>query len=319
MTDCRSAYGAVMQQLAERNNGDRVRVAAFSADLEGSVKLNGFHAESPAAFLEGGIQEHNSATASGRLSREGYSVFFSTFGIFGVTEVFNQQRLNGFNGANVKLVCTHCGTDVGEDGPTHQVVDYAGLLRSTFDWDVFVPADPNQCDRIVRAVADRPGCQFVGMGRSKLPVLSRADGSGPFYDGSVGFEPGRADVLRDGDDGAILAVGVAVHHAVAAHDAILERTGRRVRVLNLASIRPIDRDAVIAAAGTGFVLTVEDHHPDTGLGGVVALTLADAGVACRLERAGIDRWPGSGVPEDIHRAFRIDAAGIADRVIAALG
>jgi transketolase len=92
-----------------------------------------------------------------------------------------------------------------------------------------------------------------------------------------------------------------------------------VRVLNLASIRPIDRDAVIAAAGTGFVLTVEDHHPDTGLGGVVALTLADAGVACRLERAGIDRWPGSGVPEDIHRAFRIDAAGIADRVIAALG
>ncbi len=319
VTDCRSAYGAVMTELAERNNTDRVRVAAFSADLTGSVKLNGFQKASPAAFIEGGIQEHNSATASGRLSREGYSVFFSTFGIFGVTEVFNQQRLNGFNGANLKLVCTHCGTDVGEDGPTHQVVDYAGLLRSTFDWDVFVPADPNQCDRIVRAIADRPGCQFVGMGRSKLPVVAKADGSGPFYDGTVGFTPGQADLLRDGDDGAILAVGVPVHHAVAAHDAIFAATGKRVRVLNLASIRPIDRDAVLAAASTGFILTVEDHNPDTGLGGVVALTLADAGVACRLERAGIDQWPGSGQPGDIHRFFRIDAAGIAERVIAALG
>lgn len=318
LTDCRSAYGNAMTDLAERNNGDRVQVAAFSADLKGSVKLGGFHTQSPAAFIEGGIQEHNSATASGRLSREGYSVFFSTFGIFGVTEVFNQQRLNGFNKANLKLVCTHCGTDVGEDGPTHQVVDYAGLLRSTFDWDVFVPADPNQCDRIVRAIADQPGCQFVGMGRSKLLPIAKADGSGPFYDGTVGFEPGRADVLRDGDDGAILAVGVPVHHAALAHDAIFEATGKRVRVLNVASLAPVDRDAILAAAETGFILTVEDHHPDTGLGGLVALTLADEGVACRLERAGIDRWPGSGKPADIHRFYRIDADGIAARVIAAL-
>ena len=319
VTDCRSAYGAVMTQLAERNNGDRVRVAAFSADLTGSVKLNGFQAASPAGLIEGGIQEHNSATASGRLSREGYSVFFSTFGIFGVTEVFNQQRLNGFNRANLKLVCTHCGTDVGEDGPTHQVIDYAGLLRSTFDWDVFVPADPNQCDRIVRAVADQPGCQFVGMGRSKLPVLSRPDGSGPFYDGSVGFTAGTADVLREGEDGAILAVGVAVHHAVAAHDLIFAQCGKRLRVVNMASLKPADGEAILAAAATGFVLTVEDHNPDTGLGGLVALAMADAGVACRLQRAGIDEWPGSGKPADLHRVFGIDAAGIARRVIAALG
>jgi transketolase len=319
VTDCRSAYGAVMTQLADRNNGDGVKIAAFSADLKGSVKLGGFHSSSPAAFIEGGIQEHNSATASGRLSREGYSVFFSTFGIFGVTEVFNQQRLNGFNKANLKLVCTHCGTDVGEDGPTHQVVDYAGLLRSTFDWDVFVPADANQCDRIVRAVADQPGCQFVGMGRSKMGVIHNVAGDAPYYDGTVGFTPGKADVLREGDDGAILAVGMAVGHAVAAHDQIFEQTGKRVRVVNMASLRPVDRDAVVSAAGTGFILTVEDHHPDTGLGGVVALTLADEGIACRLRRAGIDQWPGSGKPADIHRFYKIDAAGIAGRVIAALG
>jgi len=316
-TDCRSAYGAVMTELADANNSDRVRVAAFSADLTGSVKLNGFAASAPAGFIEGGIQEHNSATASGRLSREGYSVFFSTFGIFGVTEVFNQQRLNGFNKSNLKLVCTHCGTDVGEDGPTHQVVDYAGLLRSTFDWSVFVPADPNQCDRIVRHIADKPGNQFVGMGRSKMNVVAKADGSGPFYDGSVGFEPGRADVLREGTDVAILAVGPTVVPAVQAHD-LLAAQGISARVVNMASIRPVDRDAVLSAAKLGFILTVEDHHPDTGLGGVVSLTLADAGVGCRLQRAGIDQWAMSGKPSDIFAAYRIDAAGIASRVVDAL-
>ena len=317
-TDCRSAYGAVMQDVAERNNTAGVKVVAFSADLEGSVKLNGFHATAPAGFIEGGIQEHNSATASGRLSRDGYQVFFSTFGIFGVTEVFNQQRLNGYNRTNLKLACTHCGTDVGEDGPTHQVVDYVGLLRSTFDWSIHVPADANQCDRIVRWAAPREGNHFIGMGRSKWAQITRADGS-VFYDGTLGYTPGKADVLREGDDGAILAVGPMVRFAVAAHDAIFEATGKRVRVVNMASLRPVDADAVRDAAGTGYVLTCEDHHPDTGLGGIVAGVIADSGIGTKLERAGVDQWPMSGKPDDIFAAYRLDAAGLAARVIAAIG
>jgi len=318
VTDCRSGYGNAMQELAELNNVDGVKIAAFDADLEGSVKLGGFHKTSPAGFIQGGIQEHNSATASGRLSKEGFVTFFSTFGVFGVTETFNQQRLNGFNRANLKLVCTHCGTDVGEDGPTHQVIDYVGLLRSTFDWNVFVPADANQCDRMIRLVAGRPGNDFVGMGRSKMPVIEKADGS-LFYDGTVGFTPGRADVLRDGDDGAILACGPMVGPAVAAHDLIFEETGKRVRVVNMASLRPYDADAIHAAAKTGYVLTAEDHHPDTGLGGLVALEIADAGMATKLERAGVNQWPMSGKPNDIFAAFRLDAEGLAGRAIAALG
>lgn len=317
-TDCRSAYGNVMKELAAANNQHKVQVVAFSADLKGSVKLGGFQTAAPAGFIEGGIQEHNSATAAGRLSKEGYSTFFSTFGIFGVTETFNQQRLNGFNRSNLKLVCTHCGTDVGEDGPTHQVVDYVGLLRSTFDWEIFVPADPNQCDRIVRDVAGRNGNQFVGMGRSKLELLSKPDGS-PFYDGTVGFEPGRADVIREGDDGAILAFGPTVIGAQKAHDAIFEQTGKRVRVVNMASLKPVDTQAVLDAAATGFVLTVEDHNPDTGLGGLVANVIADGGVACKLVRTGVGQWPMSGKPHDIFAAFGIDAAGITKNVVAAIG
>ena len=316
-TDCRSAYGAVMKELAEANNQDAVRVVAFGADLTGSVKLNAFQDAAPAGFIEGGIQEHNSATASGRLSKEGFVTFFSTFGIFGVTETFNQQRLNGFNRTNLKLVCTHCGTDVGEDGPTHQVVDYVGLLRSTFDWEVFVPADANQCDRIVRNVASRAGNQFVGMGRSKLDLISKPDGS-PFYDGSVGFRPGRADVIRDGDDGAILAYGPTVIHAQKAADWIAEHTDKRVRVVNMASLVPVDEQAILDAAATGLVLTVEDHNPDTGLGGIVANVLGDHGVGTRLVRTGVGQWPMSGKPADIFRAFFIDAAGITSRVLAQL-
>mgnify|MGYP002630872822 CR=1 FL=1 len=315
-TDCRSAYGNVMEELARANNIDRIRVVAFGADLTGSVKLNAFQDAAPAGFIEGGIQEHNSATASGRLSKEGFVTFFSTFGIFGVTETFNQQRLNGFNRTNLKLVCTHCGTDVGEDGPTHQVIDYVGLLRSTFDWEIFVPADPSQCDRIVRNVASRKGNQFVGMGRSKVELITHADGS-PYYDGTVGFEPGRADVIRQGDDGAILAVGPTVIEAQKAHDLILQATGKRLRVVNMASLVPVDTQAILDAAATGFVLTVEDHNPNTGLGGLAANVIADAGVATRLVRTGIDQWPMSGKPADIFRGFGIDAQGIAAKVIAA--
>jgi transketolase len=316
-TDCRSAYGAVMADVAERNNTDSVKVVAFSADLEGSVKLNAFHAAAPAAFIEGGIQEHNSATASGRLSRDGYQVYFSTFGIFGVTEVFNQQRLNGYNRTNLKLACTHCGTDVGEDGPTHQVVDYVGLLRSTFDWSIHVPGDANQCDRIVRWSASQTGNHFIGMGRSKWAQIAKLDGT-PFYDGTVGYTPGEADVLREGDDGAILAVGPMVRFAVQAHDSIFEATGKRVRIVNMASLRPVDADAIRAAASTGYILTCEDHHPDTGLGGIVAGVLADSGLGVKLERAGVDQWPMSGKPDDIFAAYRLDAAGLTARAIAVL-
>ena len=126
------------------------------------------------------------------------------------------------------------------------------------------------------------------------------------------------EVLAIGDDGAILAIGPTVVQAQAAHDLIFEATGKRVRVVNMASLRPFDRAAVEDAARTGFVLTVEDHHPDTGLGGLATMVIADAGIATTIQRAGIDQWSMSGKPADIFAAYRIDATGIAERVITAL-
>jgi len=310
ITDCRSAYGKVMEDLAAANNAAGApAVLAFSCDLEGSVKLGKFKSINPDALVECGIQEHTAAVAAGRLSREGFRVFFSTFGAFAASEVYNQLRLNAYNETSLKVVATHCGLDVGEDGPTHQCLDYVGLMRCTFGIAVFLPADPNQCDRIVRHVASREGNAFVGMGRSKMGMILREDGS-VFYDETVPFVPGKADVLREGGDGAILACGPTVHPAIAAHDLLAER-GKQVAVVNMASIQPLDRDAVVRAAATGRVLTAEDHTPATGLGAAVATVLAEEGLSCRFATAGVESFATSGKPVDLYRSKGLDGEGLA--------
>ncbi len=315
--DCRGAYGEVMADLARANNaGAAPRVMALSCDLEGSVKLGAFHEINPDAFIECGIQEHTAATVAGRLSREGYVVFFSTFGVFAASEVFNQLRLNDYNDTNLKVVTTHCGLDVGEDGPTHQCLDYVGLLSNTFGFDIFCPADANQCDRIIRHVAGQPGNAFVAMGRSKMPPLTRPDGA-VLYDESYRFRPGVADVVREGGDGAILAFGPTVASAVQAHD-LLAAEGVRVSVVNVASLRPLDRAAVVRAAETGRVLTAEDHHVDTGLGAKVALVLAEEGLSPRFARAGVSGFQSSGRPADLYRIVGLDGEGLAARFRALL-
>jgi transketolase len=309
-TDCRSAYGDVLDDLAKRNNGGSVpRVLGVSNDLEGSVKMSGFRKISPAAFLEGGIQEHNNAVVAGRLAKEGFLTFFSTFGVFGVCETYNQQRLNDINKAGVKVVCTHCGLDVGEDGPTHQNIDYVGLLRGTFGFEVFLPVDPNQTDHVVRHVARSPGNQFVGMGRSKLPIVTKEDGT-PFYDSAYRFEPGRMDTIRQGERVAVIATGTAMQYAVAGAKLAADR-GLSVMVLASASIRPFDQKGVERAAKLGAILTVEDHSVHTGLGALVAETVGILGLRCRLKRLGVERYGTSGPSKDIFAEAGITAEAVA--------
>ncbi len=134
--------------------------------------------------MECGVGEHNAATVAGALSISGVLAFWADFGVFGLDEVYNQQRLNDINGAAVKLVLTHCGLDVGEDGKTHQCIDYVGGFKQFFGWRVIVPADPNQTDRAVRAAASMQGNVAVVMGRSKLATVTAPEGS-PLFGGDV--------------------------------------------------------------------------------------------------------------------------------------
>ena len=298
-TDCRSAYGDVLEDLAKRNNpaGKPPKVVAVSNDLEGSCKMSGFRKAAPHAFLEGGIQEQNNAVVAGRLAREGFLSFFSTFGVFGVCETYNNQRLNDINHAGVKIVCTHLGLDVGEDGPTHQNIDYVGLLRGTFGFEIYLPVDPNQTDHVVRYCARTAGNQFVGMGRSKMPPMAKPDGT-PFFDASYVFRPGKMDVYREGTDVAVVTMGAAAVYAIAGA-ALAASRGISVRVLFSPSIRPFDREAVGAAARLKGILTVEDHSINTGLGQLVAETVGDLGLKTRLKRLGVANYASSGPSTDV--------------------
>ncbi|MGV8073876.1 MAG: transketolase [Syntrophobacteraceae bacterium] len=316
-TDCRSAYGNALEDLAKANNMEDVpKVLGFSCDLEGSVKMDAFHKVSVNAFFETGIQEHHAATLAGSISKEGFVPFFSTFGVFAVCETYNQHRLNDINQTQLKIVSTHVGLDVGEDGQTHQCIDYIGLLQNLYGFSIFMPADPNQTDRIVRYVATHRGNFFVGMGRSKMSAITDEAGNAAFG-GSYKFEPGKADRLRSGNHGAILSYGAALGYAIRAQEDLAQNHGLDLAVLNFASIKPLDAEAVLEVARTGFIITVEDHHVDTGLGARVATVLAGAGSACRLMRLGVKGYGLSGRPEDLYRLEGIDSDGIVKAVLEA--
>ncbi len=315
--DNRSAYGNALEDLAKLNNmGEIPLVLGFSCDLEGSVKMTAFRRVREDAFFETGIQEHHCATASGAVSKEGFVSFFSTFGVFGVCETYNQTRLNDINQTHMKLVCTHLGLDVGEDGQTHQCIDYLGLLQNLFGFSVFMPADPNQTDRIIRYIATHPGNFFVGMGRSKLAPLTKANGE-LFFGDSYQFAPGKADRLQEGNHATFLTYGALVHRVVAAAQELKKTQGIEVGVLNFASIKPLDREAILDAAKTGLLITVEDHHVDTGLGARTATVLADEGVPCRLLRLGVKQYGLSGTPEELYHHEGLDVEGLVKSVLEA--
>lgn len=318
LTDNRSAYGAALADLARLNNhGSFPKVLGFSCDLEESVKMHGLHKETPDAFFEAGIQEHHTATMAGALSREGFVCFFSTFGVFAVSEVFNQHRLNDINDSHLKVVSTHCGIDVGEDGMTHHCLEYIGLMHNLFHFSIYAPADPNQADRIIRHIASSPGNHFVAMGRSKSPVITDEQGR-PFFTGDYDFVPGRAEWIRRGEDGVLIAYGQTLYRCLQARALLLDRHGLSFSVLNMASIKPLDRGAVVEAAGTGLVITVEDHNVNSGLGVIVANVLAEERIACRLAKLGVKGYCTSGKPDDLYRIQGLDPASIAATALSLL-
>ncbi len=314
-TDNRSAYGKALLSLAEINNlPDQVpKVLGLTCDLESSVKMGAFRKHSPEAFFESGIQEHHTASVAGALSKEGFLVFFSTFGVFAVDETYNQHRLNLLNFSNLKIVSTHLGLDVGEDGPTHQCVDYLGLLLSLIGLQIFIPADPNQTDRIIRYVATQKGNFFVGMGRSKVPIITDENGR-PFFDKAYQFVPGKADWLRRGTQATFITYGPLVFRVIESVK-ILAKQGISVGVLNMASIRPLDEEAILEAAKIGPIIVAEDHVVDTGLGTLVAKTLAMKGITVPLKLKGVTKYGSSGKPDDLYREQGLDPETLAKEMI----
>lgn len=300
VTDCRSAYGAALEDLAKRNvdNPDAWPILGISCDLEGSVKMQGFRKLSGNRFIEAGIAEHNAAVVAGAASTLNTVPFFSTFGMFAIVEAYNQQRLNDQNAAAPRVVVTHCGLDVGEDGPTHQCIDYISIAHNIFGFELYAPADANETDRIVRYVAKNHRPSMVTMGRSKLPTISTTDGKPAL---AQEFVPGKWQTLREGNDAVVFAFGTMVYRAVEASDALKE-DGIGLRVVNASSLKPVDREAIVDAARfVGTLFTYEDHNVHTGLGSLVANVLVDEGVSAKLQRLGVSHYGTSGKPDDLFK------------------
>ena len=309
--DNRGAFGKALAEVGELNykKADATPMLVFDCDLAGSVKVDGFAKLCPDNYVEAGIQEHMTATAAGAASAAGVVSVWADFGVFASDEVYNQQRLNDINRAGTKTVLTHSGLDVGEDGMTHQCIDYVGLFRNTFGWNVVVPADPNQTDRATRWMLTEPGNICLAMGRSVLPVVTKEDGS-PFYGGDYEFRDGAIDLLREGTDVVILAMGHLAGRAVEAHEA-LAKEGISAKVLHCATPLTMDKEALFALVGELPLLTCEDHHADTGIGAVAAMAFARAGKAVKIKNLGVTRYGLSGSNSDVLADMGLTAAGIA--------
>ncbi|MBT5420439.1 MAG: transketolase, partial [Candidatus Cloacimonetes bacterium] len=189
-TDNRSAWGNAIADIASKI--EDAPIVVLDCDLQGSVKTKEFEAVLPQNFIQSGIMEHNTAVVGAAMSKERLQVFFPDFGVFGVDETFNQHRLSDINKTNLKIITTHVGLDVGEDGKTHQCIDYFGLMKNLYNFKTIIPADPNQTDRVIRYVTGKYGNFLIPMGRSKLKLVKNENDE-LFFGNDYKFEYGKAD------------------------------------------------------------------------------------------------------------------------------
>lgn len=317
-TDNRSAFGAALLDLVKLNKqAGNTDVVVFDCDLAGSVKTNGVEKNFPENFFQCGISEHHTAVCAGAASVNGVVSFFADFGMFGVDEVYNQQRLNEINSANLKVVTTHVGIDVGEDGKTHMCIDYIGLLRNIFGFKVIVPADPNQVDAVIRYAAKESGNIHVAMGRSKIPVITKEDGS-VFYDDKYTFNYGDIDIIRQGSKGAIIAYGSTLFRAVKVHE-ILKEKGYDFAVINAASPAYLTDDAFNKIAGYKKIFTYEDHISLTGLYSTIANMALSKKVMVDAAYFGVNEFPMSGQSDEVYDMLGLSPEKVAENIIKEMG
>lgn len=312
--DTRSAFGRALVELGRLNNrrADRTKIAVFDCDLAGSVKVDLFAKEFPEYFFEAGVEEHNTATIAGALSVNGIISVFADFGVFGIDEVYNQQRLNDINCTNLKLILTHLGVDVGQDGKTHHCIDYIGLIRNLYGFKLIIPCDANQMDRAVRYAFSVYGNFAIGTGREPQPIILDEDGN-PLFGGDYRFSYPEINVIRDGEGITVLSYGNMVSRALKAVEA-LRKEGIRVRLVNVPCPLDPDMDRIVEWIKEGPVIVYEDHNYYTGLGSIISEKLIELGVSGRLIRMGVKEYAPSGVPDELYKVIGLSVDDLVRKI-----
>ena len=300
MIATRDAYGQTLAELGEENGS----IVVLDADLSGSTKTSVFAKKFPERFFNMGIAEANMVGTAAGLAAAGKVPFVSTFAIFAAGRAWEQIRQSvAYPKANVKVVATHGGVTVGEDGGSHQSVEDIAIMRAIPNMTVIVPADGPETAKAIRAVAAYKGPVYVRLGRNKVPTVTAED---------TPFVIGKGSQLADGTDLTFVTTGLMTAQALAAAE-ILAKEGISARVVHLATIKPLDGEILLKAAReTGAIVTAEEHSVVGGLGGAVAEFLAE-NCPVLLKRVGIhDRFGISGKAEELLKYFGLMPADLAE-------
>jgi transketolase len=295
----REAFGKAIVELGRENKD----VVVVDADLSKSTMTTYFAKEFPDRFFSMGIAESNMVGVGAGLAMSGKIPFVASFSVFAVNKGFEQMRVCAAYGrSNLKVVGTHSGISIGEDGPSQMSIEEIGLACSLAGFVVLAPADEASTNALVRAAAAHNGPVFIRTGRPKAPLVYSADQR---------FEIGKAVQVADGKDVTIIANGLLVAQSLLAAET-LEAEGISARVLDMHTVKPLDRDAIArAAADTKAIVVAEEHLVDGGLGVRVAQAVTESN-PCVMEFVGVhDRYAESGGPEELLEKYGLVARDIA--------
>lgn len=301
----RDAFGNALEKLGAQND----KVVALDADVGSSSKSIVFGKRFPDRYFNVGISELDMVAMSAGFASSGYVPFVNTFAVFMTTRAADPvNSLIAYDSLNVKLCGTYCGLSDSYDGASHHALSDLAFVRSLPNMTVISVCDAVETEKAVFAAARMDGPVYLRLSRAEAPVI---------FDDSYVFEPGKGVILRDGADVTIIATGYSVHKSLEAAE-LLEREGIRARVVNLHTIKPIDRELIVSCAReTGAIVTAEEHSVYGGLGSAVAEVLASSCPA-PVEFVGLTGFTESGDYEALLQKYQLDAPAIARKAKAAI-
>lgn len=295
----RDAYGIAFYELAKQDQ----RIVAVTADVPDSVRFSKFRESWPERFFNFGIAEQNMMGAAAGLAREGKIPFVSVYAIFAALRALEQLRTDiAYPKLPVRICTTHSGISLGQAGPSHHSIEDISIMRTIANMVVVAPADGLSTAMAMNAIKDCDGPVYMRLSRAVEPTVYSSIGT---------YQVGKANLIRKGTDITIMAYGASVGNALVAATT-LSKEGIEAQVVDMAFIKPIDRDMIIEAAkSTNHILTVEEQNIIGGLGSAVAEVLAEENVDAKLKRLGIpDQYTLAGPYEELQHYYKLDPEGI---------
>lgn len=297
----RASYGEALAELGSENEN----VVVLDADLSGATKTSVFAKKFPDRFFDVGIAEQDLMGTATGMATFGKIPYVSTFAVFAAGRAYDQVRNTiAHTNSNVKICATHAGITVGEDGATHQMLEDIGMMKAIPNMTVICPSDDTQTKWIIKEISKIDGPVYVRLSRLATPVIYEEDNQ---------FEIGKGIQIGNGTDATIIATGVTVAEAIKAQE-ILKGKGIDVRVVDMHTIKPIDKELIIKCAKeTKRIITIEDHSTIGGLGSSACDVLSE-NYPTKVEKMGInDKFGESGKAEELMRFYGIDAQAIVEK------